>query len=160
MNKNGIEYIMICEIYIDGACQNAYVGNGSNNGGWCAIIKYGDKKRIIFGCDTNTTNNRMEIMPLCNCLPEILTRGITDIKIITDSMYVIYGLKGMKKWLRKKKEWPNQDLWRPLFKIIQQYNPTISCQWVKGHAGHPENEECNKIAEEQSKKVNIIGYKA
>jgi|ERR1035437_379190 ribonuclease HI len=138
-------------IYCDGACQNKYAGDGSNRGGWCAILQYGGKEKIVSGSDTNTTNNRMEIMPLCECLPNILNRGYKNIKIITDSMYVIYGIRGIKKW-PKKKNLPNKDLWIPLYKIIEYHDAKIDTEWVKGHSGHTENERCNEIAEQRSTK--------
>ena len=148
----------LVEIYCDGSVLN----NGqlyNNVGGWSAIIKWSEIKKVVSGAERNTTNNRMEMMPLVIWLPKLMKAGFTDFKITTDSMYVIYGIRGRKRWLRKTKNWPNQDLCRPLFAEIENYKPQIKLKWVKGHKGHPENEEVNALAASMSAGVELIGFK-
>src|SRR5258708_258297 len=83
----------IIEIYCDGAVSDNW-HRENNRGGWAAIIKYKGKVREIESeVYTDQTNNRMELMPLVVCLPEILQKGIKEIKIISDSKYVLNGLK-------------------------------------------------------------------
>ena len=128
------------EIFTDGACS----GN-PGPGGWGAILRYGGHEKELSGGERLTTNNRMELMAAIKAL-EALTRGCT-VDVYTDSIYV---QKGVMEWMAgwKKKGWPtrikNQDLWLELDALLQKH--TIIFHWVKGHAGHPENERCDELA--------------
>ncbi len=135
--------------YTDGACS----GN-PGPGGWGALLqaKAGDaivKERELKGGEADTTNNRMELLAAINAL-EALERPST-ITVVTDSAYVKGGIT---EWLRSwkcnnwrtatKKPVKNEDLWRRLDKAAARHQVTWT--WVKGHAGHPENERADALA--------------
>lgn len=135
--------------YTDGACS----GN-PGPGGWGALLiaKDGDKvvkTRELSGGEPDTTNNRMELMAAINAL-EALERPST-LTVITDSAYVKGGIT---QWLFgwKKNGWKtasrapvkNEDLWRRLDEAQKRHQVTWT--WVKGHAGHPENEKADELA--------------
>jgi ribonuclease HI len=135
--------------YTDGACS----GN-PGPGGWGALLiaRDGDlvvKQRELCGGEADTTNNRMELLAAINAL-EALDRA-SDITVITDSAYVKGGIT---EWLPgwKRKGWrtaagkpvKNEDLWRRLEEATLRHQ--IRWTWVKGHAGHPENERADELA--------------
>ncbi len=136
-------------VYTDGACS----GN-PGPGGWAAILtaREGDKtlkSRELSGGEALTTNNRMELMGAIAAL-EALERPVT-VTLVTDSNYM---RDGITKWIHgwKKNGWKtadrkpvkNEDLWRRLDAAAQRH--TIRWDWVKGHAGHPENERADELA--------------
>ncbi len=135
--------------YTDGACS----GN-PGPGGWGALLvaKDGDKvlkERELFGGEVNTTNNRMELLAAINAL-EALDRP-SQITIVTDSAYVKNGVAGwIFGWKKNgwktasKKPVKNEDLWRRL--DAAQHRHDVTWEWVKGHAGHPENERADELA--------------
>jgi ribonuclease HI len=135
-------------IYTDGACS----GN-PGPGGWGALLHYRGTERELSGAETETTNNRMELMAAIMAL-ESLTRPIT-VCLYTDSTYV---RDGITKWIHgwKKNGWKtaakkavkNVDLWQRLDQATERH--TIDWQWVKGHAGHPGNERADELAREAS----------
>ena len=129
----------IVEIFTDGACS----GN-PGPGGWGAILRYGNVEKELSGGDRDTTNNRMELMAAIIAL-ETLKRPVSVV-LTTDSVYV---KDGITKWIHnwKKNNWKkvkNPDLWQRLDQACQDHQ--IEWQWVKGHAGHPENERCDELA--------------
>ena len=131
-------------IYTDGACS----GN-PGVGGWAAILKYNGHVKKISGVVAKTTNNRMEILALINSLKLLKER--CDVRVFSDSKYVVDSIcKGWaaswKKngWIRKNKLVPNSDLWEILLDLIFEHK--VSLNWVRGHSGHCENEECDKMA--------------
>jgi ribonuclease HI len=127
-------------IYSDGSCSpNPGVGS------WCCIIKWNDKELIQTGIEEESTNNRMEIMGIYHCLLQLVKYDIKNIHIISDSRYLQYGLVFKEKRLNNPKT-PNLDIWKPIHKIKKDYNLNIKCDWIKGHAGHIENERCDEIA--------------
>ena len=140
------------EIYTDGAC----LGN-PGIGGYGAILKYNGHKKEISGGYENTTNNRMEITAVIEALK--LLKEPCDITIYSDSQYVCNAItKGWAKnweakgWMRNKKEPAlNADLWKKLLELIE--NHKVELVWVKGHAGHPENERCDALAVEAAKSL-------
>ncbi len=140
------------EIYTDGAC----LGN-PGIGGYGAILKYNGHKKEISGRYENTTNNRMEITAVIEALK--LLKEPCDITIYSDSQYVCNAItKGWAKsweakgWMRNKKEPAlNADLWKKLLALIE--NHKVELVWVKGHAGHPENERCDALAVEAAKSL-------
>jgi ribonuclease HI len=131
-------------IYADGACK----GN-PGPGGWGAILRFGDIEKEIFGGEPATTNNRMELRAVIEALT-LLTRTCV-IEVYTDSAYV---QKGISEWIHgwKRNGWrtsdkkpvKNDDLWRVLDQLSAQHE--IEWHWVKGHAGHPENERADELA--------------
>ncbi|WP_367605596.1 ribonuclease HI [Legionella sp. W05-934-2] len=135
---------MTIEIYTDGACQ----GN-PGPGGWGAILRYKDHEKELSGAEALTTNNRMELMAAIKALQALKRSCRVD--VYTDSQYV---RRGMTEWLNawKQKQWrnaqnkpvKNADLWQELDTLAQKHD--IHWHWVKGHAGHPENERADRLA--------------
>jgi ribonuclease HI len=135
---------LIVEIFTDGACS----GN-PGPGGWGAILRYGDTERELSGGDPATTNNRMELMAAISAL-EALKRP-SRVKLYTDSIYVMKGITTwIHSWKRRgwrtadKKPVKNEDLWRQLDEARSKHE--VEWHWVKGHAGHPENERADALA--------------
>ena len=143
------------EIYTDGACS----GN-PGPGGWGAILRFRTSAKVyekeLSGGEATTTNNRMELTGLLMALRQL--KEPCDIDLYSDSQYVINGLeKGWAKgwrargWKKADKSPAlNPDLWAPLLEESEKH--TIHYHWLKDHAGHPENERCDRLAVEQSKK--------
>ncbi|HEY9198880.1 MAG TPA: ribonuclease HI [Gammaproteobacteria bacterium] len=134
----------IVEIYTDGACR----GN-PGPGGWGAILRFNGTEKEIYGGETLTTNNRMELLAAINAL-EALKRPCR-VRLTTDSKYV---QQGISEWLPnwKRRNWKtagrqpvkNVDLWQRLDALAEPHS--IEWHWVKGHAGHPENERADQLA--------------
>jgi len=132
------------DIYTDGACS----GN-PGPGGWGAILRYNGTEKELFGGEAATTNNRMEMMAVIEAL-RALKRPLA-VRVHTDSQYV---QKGISEWIHgwKKRGWKtadrkpvkNEDLWRTLDALAAQHR--IEWHWVKGHAGHAENERADELA--------------
>ncbi len=132
------------EIFSDGACK----GN-PGVGGWGALLRMGEVEKELFGGEANTTNNRMELKAVIEAL-RALTRAC-DVVVHTDSQYV---QKGISEWIHgwKAKGWKtaakkpvkNDDLWKELDQLASQHK--VDWRWVKGHAGHVENERADQLA--------------
>ena len=139
------------QIFTDGACS----GN-PGPGGWGAILRYKAHEKELSGGEAETTNNRMELMALIAALEQL--KEPCEIDLCSDSQYVINGLqKGWAKgwrargWKKADKSPAlNIDLWARLLDLSEAH--TIHYNWIKGHAGHPENERCDRLAVEQSKR--------
>ena len=139
------------QIFTDGACS----GN-PGPGGWGAILRYKAHEKELSGGEAETTNNRMELMALIAALEQL--KEPCKIDLCSDSQYVINGLqKGWAKgwrargWKKADKSPAlNSDLWARLLDLSEAH--TIHYNWIKGHAGHPENERCDRLAVEQSKR--------
>ena len=139
------------QIFTDGACS----GN-PGPGGWCAIMRYNENEKILSGGEEHTTNNRMELSAVMYSLKAL--KEPCEVHITSDSKYVIDSIT--KGWVYswKKKGWKksdgkkalNVDLWEELLPLLQIHNVTFD--WIKGHAGHPENEKCDDIAVMESQK--------
>ena len=143
------------EIYTDGACS----GN-PGPGGWGALLRYRGSggqvyEKELSGGDASTTNNRMELTAFIEALS--LLKEPCEVRYCSDSQYVINGLeKGWAKgwrargWKKADKSPAlNPDLWEKALALAETH--TITYVWVKGHAGHPENERCDRLAVAQSK---------
>ena len=119
-------------------------------GGYGAILRYGDKERIISGGEAHTTNNRMELLGVIEGLRAL--KEPCDVTIISDSSYVI---KGINEWLegwvkRYFAKVKNPDLWQEYLRVSAPHR--IHGVWVRGHNGHVENERCDVIAKEEAEK--------
>lgn len=132
------------EIFTDGSC----LGN-PGPGGYGALLRYQDKTKELSGGYRLTTNNRMEMMAAIMALKTL--KHSCNVVLTTDSQYVRQGvtswLKGWKRngWKTSAKQpVKNIDLWQSLDQQIQRHE--IDWKWVKGHAGHPENERCDALA--------------
>lgn len=132
------------KIYTDGACS----GN-PGPGGWGVLLIYGEARRVLQGGEAETTNNRMELMAAIMAL-ETLTRPC-HVDLWTDSQYVRQGItEWLGGWKRNgwktaaRKPVKNDDLWKRLDEAQARHN--VAWHWVKGHAGHAENEEVDGLA--------------
>jgi len=132
------------EIATDGACK----GN-PGPGGWGAVIRSGTRERELSGGEALTTNNRMELMAVIEALNAL--KRPCAVTLSTDSRYVMDGLtKWIHGWRRNgwktadKKPVKNADLWQALIEATARHR--ITWQWVKGHAGHPDNERADRLA--------------
>ena len=138
------------EIFTDGACS----GN-PGPGGWGAILRYKGVEKELSGGEPETTNNRMELTAVISALSAL--KEPCDVQLYSDSKYIIDAVtKGWAKswkakgWIKAdKKPALNSDLWDTLLSLLDKH--TVEFIWVKGHAGHPENERCDTLAVEQSK---------
>ncbi|MFC5993084.1 ribonuclease HI [Pseudonocardia hispaniensis] len=135
----------IVQIYTDGACS----GN-PGPGGWAAVLRYGRHEKELYGGEPDmTTNNRMELTAPIRAL-ESLTRP-SAVHLFTDSTYVRNGItEWLPRWqgngwqTRAKQPVKNADLWRRLDAAMAPHR--VHWHWVKGHAGHPENERADRLA--------------
>ena len=132
------------EIYTDGACR----GN-PGPGGWGLVLRYGGPEKTLYGGESHTTNNRMELMAAIQGL-EALSRP-SRVRVTTDSQYVQKGLtEWLPRWQRRgwltagKQPVKNMDLWQRLASAAARHE--VHWQWVRGHAGHPENERADALA--------------
>jgi ribonuclease HI len=132
------------EIFTDGACS----GN-PGPGGWGAILRYKGRERELSGAENPTTNNRMEMMAAIAAL-EALTRP-SEVRLYTDSQYLRDGVtRWLPQWKARgwrtadKKPVKNVDLWQRLETAMERH--TVEFHWVRGHAGHPENERADELA--------------
>lgn len=132
-------------LYTDGACS----GN-PGPGGWAAILKYKGQVKELSGGEASTTNNRMELTGVIQGLSALKER--CRVTVYSDSKYVIDAItQGWARrwkqngWMRNRKEPAlNPDLWETLLGLLEQHEVTFV--WIKGHAGHPENERCDALA--------------
>jgi len=136
----------VVHIFTDGAC----LGN-PGPGGWAALLRYGQHEKELVGAASHTTNNRMELRAAISAL-QALTRPCT-VYLHTDSQYLRQGItQWVKNWQRNgwrtasKQRVKNQDLWRLLLEVMAPHE--VHWDWVKGHAGHEENERVDTLANE------------
>lgn len=132
------------DIFTDGACS----GN-PGPGGWGAILRYGKIDRELSGGEAHTTNNRMELIAAIKALDALKERCSVD--LYTDSSYVKDGIGSwIEGWKRNgwktasKKPVKNAELWQELEQARDRHD--VTWHWVKGHAGHPENERADELA--------------
>lgn len=138
-------FIKKVEIFTDGACS----GN-PGAGGYGAVLRYNSVEKELSGGSADTTNNRMELTAVITALSAL--KEPCEVTLTTDSKYVSDSIS--KGWLYnwQKKNWiksgnvpvPNADLWKMLIPLLEKHK--VNFIWVKGHAGHPENERCDRLA--------------
>ena len=131
-------------IFTDGACR----GN-PGPGGWGALLRYDQHEKKLYGAESHTTNNRMELTAAIKALESI--QEFCHIELTTDSEYL---RKGITEWIHKwkKNQWKttnkglvkNRDLWQTLDALVQQHK--ITWHWIKGHSNHPENDLADALA--------------
>lgn len=141
------------EMFTDGACS----GN-PGAGGWGTILRYGSYEKEFSGGSPDTTNNRMEMTAVIEGLKKL--KEPCSVTVTTDSKYVVDSIT--KKWVYswKKRNWIksdgkpalNADLWQEMLKLLEIHDVTFI--WVKGHAGHLENERCDALAVAQRDKFS------
>lgn len=134
----------IVHIYTDGAC----LGN-PGPGGWAVLLRYGQQEREIVGAASRTTNNRMEMQAAIHALTAL--KQPCQVYLHTDSEYLRLGItQWVQKWQRNgwrtaaRQPVKNQDLWQALLAALQPHE--VQWDWVKGHAGHRENERVDALA--------------
>ena len=137
--------IKTVEIFTDGACS----GN-PGAGGYGVVMRYGTHEKELSGGSSDTTNNRMELMGVIVGLSAL--KEPCKVTLTTDSKYVVDSIT--KRWVYnwQKNNWIksdkkpalNADLWKQLLPLLEMHDVTFN--WVKGHAGHPENERCDSLA--------------
>lgn len=149
-------------IYTDGACKS-----NPGPGGFSAVLLYDNHRKEISGGYRLTTNNRMEMMAAIYAL-EALKKNC-DVMLYSDSQYLVNAMnKGWavrwqkNNWKRNKSDKAeNIDLWKRILLLCEKH--TVKFIWVKGHAGNPENERCDKLSSSKAKEENLpidIGYEA
>ena len=139
------------ELFTDGACS----GN-PGPGGWGAILRYKGAEKELSGCEESTTNNRMELTAAIEGLAAL--KEPCNVTLYSDSKYLVDAItKGWavgwrsRGWRKAdKKPALNPDLWDELLGLYEKHSVTI--QWIKGHASHPENEKCDQMAVAESQK--------
>lgn len=139
------------ELYVDGACR----GN-PGPGGWGVLLRYQGQEKELFGSESDTTNNRMELMAAIQGLNAL--KRSCQVAVYTDSEYV---KKGITQWIHnwQVKGWKNaggkivknQDLWQSLLEATHKHQ--IEWHWVKGHSNHPENDRVDALA---NKAIDIL----
>jgi len=147
------------DIYTDGSC----IGN-PGPGGYGAVLVSGGRRKEISQGFKRTTNQRMELMAVIAALDTL--KKPADIRLYTDSMYVRNGITSwVRNWVRNgwktagKKPVRNRDLWERLIDLADRHE--IEWKWIKGHAGHRENERCDELANAASRagdRVEDRGY--
>ena len=141
----------LVEVFTDGAC----LGN-PGPGGWAALLRFDGREKELSGGEPDTTNNRMELMAAIAGI-EALKRACS-VLVVTDSEYV---RRGVEEWMARwkangwktsdKKPVKNRDLWERLSAALASHE--VRWQWVKGHAGHVENERVDVLAREEALKI-------
>lgn len=139
------------DIFTDGACS----GN-PGPGGWGAILRFNGIEKELSGGERETTNNRMEMTAVITALSAL--KESCEVTLYSDSKYIIdsvtkgwavgWRARGWKK--ADKSPALNADLWEKLLVLLEKHKVTF--EWVKGHAGHPENERCDTLAVNESRK--------
>ena len=140
-----MEKLSFVEMYTDGACS----GN-PGPGGWGTILRFNGVEKELSGGEAQTTNNRMELLGAITALE--LLKEPCNVILTSDSKYLVDGINlgWAKSW--KKNNWTkadkkpalNADLWGRLLELLEVHDVTFV--WVKGHAGHPYNERCDRLA--------------
>jgi ribonuclease HI len=141
MSQRGPQTI---DIFTDGACK----GN-PGRGGWGVLLRWRGHEKALYGGEAMTTNNRMELTAVIEALRAL--KRSSQVRLHTDSQYV---QKGVTEWLPqwKRRGWrtsakaavKNEDLWRELDRLAALHN--VEWCWVRGHAGHPDNERADQLA--------------
>lgn len=131
-------------------CDGSSLGN-PGYGGWCAILRYQSKEKILSGAERNATNNQMELKAVIEALKQL--KEPCEIFLYSDSKYVCEGINTwLSNWIQKDfKGVKNPLLWREYLSLIQPHR--IQAIWLKGHAGHPENERCDRIARDEANQL-------
>lgn len=136
----------IVKLFSDGSC----LGN-PGVGGWAYILEYNEYQKKDSGASEKTTNNQMELTAAIMGIKAL--KEPCEIKLFTDSSYVANAINSwLKNWIKKDfKKVQNVELWKEYIKVSSIHN--IKAFWVKGHSGHKQNEECDKMARDAANKL-------
>ena len=156
MSKDAVQPVSTVELFTDGSCCHGNPGPG----GWAFILRHSNRKveRVVSGGLGYTSNERMEMIAVINGLRSL--KRSCRVTLFTDSQSVVAGITqraamwkqfGWRKTQNGKKYVPNADLWMLLAKQCSRH--TVDARWVKGHAGHLENERCDKLARQEARKA-------
>ena len=136
------------QLFSDGSC----LGN-PGPGGWGAILRFNGTDKELSGSQQNTTNNQMELLAVIRGLSAL--KPPCKVEIFSDSSYVVKAInEWLEGWVKKgwknsaKKDVKNRDLWQEYLEVSALHE--ITAHWVKGHAGHPENERCDILARDEA----------
>ncbi len=142
----------LVELFSDGACK----GN-PGPGGWGVLLRYAEHEKQLYGGEPDTTNNRMELMAVIQGLQQL--KRPSQVRVTTDSQYVKNGItQWIHNWKRNgwktaaKQAVKNADLWRVLDQEVARHQ--VEWHWVKGHAGHAENELADRLANRGIEEMN------
>jgi ribonuclease HI len=142
----------LVELFSDGACK----GN-PGPGGWGVVLRYAQHEKQLYGGEPDTTNNRMELMAVIQGLQQL--KRPSQVRVTTDSQYVKNGItQWIHNWKRNgwktaaKQAVKNADLWRLLDQEVAKHQ--VEWHWVKGHAGHVENERADRLANQGIEEMN------
>ena len=144
-------------IYTDGACK----GN-PGPGGWGAILVFGTIEKELCGGELETTNNRMELLAVLNGLSAL--KEPCEVTIYSDSQYFVDSVKLGRVYQWRANGWKtsskkpalNVDLWEQIIPLLEKHK--VTPVWVKGHAGNPYNERCDKLASDQAKEYGKVPF--
>ena len=138
------------QIFTDGSS----LGN-PGPGGWCALLKYNKHKKVLKGGKENTTNNEMELKAVIEGLKAL--KEPCEVELYTDSKYVSQAIsEWIHNWVKNnwktssKKDVSHKEMWQELYTLLQKHN--VKPIWIKAHAGHKENEFCDKTAKKEAEK--------
>lgn len=120
-------------------------------GGYCAILRYKDSEKIVSGGWELATNNQMELLAVVEGLAAL--KEPCEVHIVSDSSYVVKGInEWLVNWVKKEfRKVKNPEMWQRYLEVSKMHK--VHATWVKGHAGHEENEMCDKIAREEAEKL-------
>ncbi len=136
----------LVKLFSDGSCLN-----NPGRGGWAFILEYGEYKLKKSGGESFTTNNKMELTAVIMGLKAL--KFPCEVELYSDSSYVVNGINGwIFSWIKKNfKDVKNPELWREYLQVSAPHK--IRAFWVKGHDGHPQNEECDELARKAALKM-------
>jgi hypothetical protein len=136
----------LVKLFSDGSCLN-----NPGCGGWAFILEYGEYKLKKSGGESFTTNNKMELTAVIMGLKAL--KFPCEVELYSDSSYIVNGINGwIFSWIKKNfKDVKNPELWREYLQVSAPHK--IRAFWVKGHDGHPQNEECDELARKAALKM-------
>lgn len=136
----------LVKLFSDGSCLN-----NPGRGGWAFILEYGEYKLKKSGGESFTTNNKMELTAVIMGLKAL--KFPCEVELYSDSSYVVNGINGwIFSWIKNNfKDVKNPELWREYLQVSAPHK--IRAFWVKGHDGHPQNEECDELARKAALKM-------
>lgn len=123
-------------------------------GGYGTILRFGDKERSFVGGEAHTTNNRMELLGVIAGLQAL--KEACEVNVISDSSYVVKGInEWLKDWIKRDfKKVKNVDLWSAYMEASKEHK--VHAVWVRGHNGHTENEQCDKLAKDEAQRQKSL----